>query len=226
MVNDLGVSIEELSARYPRLYHMAEADTWESIRRYGLMSTSALLDFFEVSGAEREAIESKHRPESVKVTHPRYGTAIIRDQKPMTDGGLVKALRDMTPRQWYENLNQYVFFWLTYERLLILLNARPYRAQKHCVLTVDTALLLEQYADQVRLTALNSGNTKPFPHPRGSATFLSLDKYPYQERLKKGVKANAVVEFAVKSSVPNIADFVVKVDHMIGDEIVENIYQR
>ena len=226
MVENTGVSTEELSARYPRLYHMAEADTWDSIRRYGLMSTSTLLDFFEIRGAQREAIESKHRPQSVKIKHPRYGTAIIRDQKPMTDAGLTKALRDMTPRQWYENLNQYVFFWLTHERLLTLLNARPYRMQKHCVLTVDTKLLLEQYADQVRLTALNSGNTKPYPHPRGSETFLSLGKYPYQERLKKGRKANAVVEFAVKSSVPNIADFVIKVDHMIGDEIVENIYQR
>lgn len=226
MVSKMGVSKEELSARYPRLYHMAEADTWGSIRRYGLMSTSALLDFFEIRGTERETIESRHRPDLVKIEHPRYGTAVIRDQKPMTDAGLTKALRDMTPRQWYENLNQYVFFWLTEKRLSTLLNARPYRAQKHCVLTVDTALLLEQYADQVRLTALNSGNTKPFPHPRDSSTFLPLEKYPYQERLKKGTKDNAVVEFAVKSSVPNIADFVIKVDHMIGNKVVESIYDR
>lgn len=211
--------------KYLCFSHMPVA--WESIQNYGLMSTSALLDFFEIKGAEREAIESRHRPESVKITHSRYGTAVIRDQKPMTDKGLIRCLRDeMTPREWYVNLNQYVFFWVTSERLSKLLNARPYRAQKHCVLTVDTELLLEQYCDQIRLTALNSGNTKPFPHPRGQATFLPLDEYPYQERLKKGNKKDAVVEFAVKSSVPDIADFVIKVDHMIGDNIIETIYSR
>lgn len=226
MVNEIGVSKVELSAQYPRLYHMAEADMWESIRRYGLMSTSALLDFFEVKGVEREAIESQHRPKSIKINHARYGTAIIRDQKPMSDAALERCLRDMTPRQWYENLNQYVFFWLTHERLLRLLNAVPYRTQKHCVLTLDTALLLEQYVDKVMLTALNSGNTRPYPHPRGSTTFLPLDKYPYQERLKKGRKADAIVEFAIKSAVPNIADFVVKVEHMTGDTILETIFEK
>ena len=223
----MGVTVEEIVERYPRLYHMAEADTWKSIKRYGLMSTSTLLDFFEITGDEREALESAHRPESVKITHPRYGSAVIRDQKPMNDKDLIKCLGDeLTPRQWYENLNQYVFFWLTRDRLITLLNAKAYRGQRHCVLTVETTPLLKKYADQVMLTAMNSGNTKPFPHPRGNATFLPLDKFPYQERLKKGNKQNAIVEFAVKSAVPDIAKYVVKVDHMIGDQIVENIYKR
>jgi hypothetical protein len=223
----MGVTKEEIVVRYPRLYHMAEANTWESIKRYGLMSTSTLLDFFEINGAKRKAIESAHRPESVKITHPQYGTAVIRDQKPMNDKDLTKCLKDgLTPRQWYENLNQYVFFWLTRERLLTLLKARAYRDQQHCVLTVETAPMLEKYADQVMLTAMNSGNTKPFPHPRGNATFLPLDKFPFQERSKTGNKQNAIVEFAVKSAVPDISDFVIKVDHMIGDRIIENIFER
>jgi hypothetical protein len=223
----MGVTIKELVAHYPRLYHMAEADTWESIKRYGLMSTSALLDFFEINGAKRKAIESEHRPESVKITHPHYGTAVIRDQKPMSDRDLIRCLKDdMTPRQWYENLNQYVFFWLTRERLSSLLKARAYRNQQHCVLTIETAPLLELHAEQVRLTAMNTGNTKPFPHPRGGTTFLPLDEFPYHERLKKGNKKDTVVEFAVKSAVPDIANFVIQVDHMIGDDIVENIFKR
>ena len=41
---------EYLAQRWPRLYHMAEAGSWESVKRHGLLSTTALLDLFEVSG--------------------------------------------------------------------------------------------------------------------------------------------------------------------------------
>jgi hypothetical protein len=43
------------------LYHMAEDGSWESIRQIGLLSTSALLDRFEVEGERRYAIESTRR---------------------------------------------------------------------------------------------------------------------------------------------------------------------
>jgi hypothetical protein len=62
-----------ITERWPRLYHMAEAGSWPSIERHGLLSTTALLDLFEISGPRREAIESARRPESVKITHPLHG---------------------------------------------------------------------------------------------------------------------------------------------------------
>jgi hypothetical protein len=45
-----GIIPKDLIGRSPRLYHMAEADTWDSIREHGLLSTSALLDLFEIKG--------------------------------------------------------------------------------------------------------------------------------------------------------------------------------
>lgn len=45
----MGVTPEELANLYPRLYHMAEPGSWESIRRYGLLSTSSLLSLFEIT---------------------------------------------------------------------------------------------------------------------------------------------------------------------------------
>ena len=42
------MEIERLISRYPTLYHMAEDGSWESIQRHGLLSTSALLDRFEI----------------------------------------------------------------------------------------------------------------------------------------------------------------------------------
>lgn len=220
-----GITPEELINRYPKLYHMAEADTWDSIREHGLLSTSALLDLFEVRGAQRYAIESEHRPNSVPVSHPVYGTAVIRDQKPMSDSGLLRCLRDVTPREWYETLNRRVFFWLTRKRLLTLLNAKPYRAQKHCVLTIDTALMLERHLNEITLAPLNSGCTKPYPHSRGSDTFLSLSDYPYESRRKKG-DYSAIVELTVEHKVSDIEDLTVKVEHMIGETALETLFER
>lgn len=106
------------------------------------------------------------------------------------------------------------------------MKARAYRSQKHCVLTIDTSALVREYADKMKLTALNSGCTKPFAWERGSKTFLSLGEFPYFERRKKSGTANAIAELAIKHSVPNIKDFVVKVEHIIGDQSLETLYEK
>src|SRR5882762_11831030 len=90
MVN--GITPNELSGRFPRLYHMAQLGSWTSIQKHGLLSTTALLDLFESRGDERFRIESCHRPESIPIVHPIHGRAVIRDQKPMSDRSVRKAL--------------------------------------------------------------------------------------------------------------------------------------
>jgi hypothetical protein len=85
MVNGAAeLTAEYLATRWPRLFHMAEADSWASIQQHGLLSTTALLDLYEVTGPERDVIESVRRPESVRIEHPIHGTAWIRDNKPIT----------------------------------------------------------------------------------------------------------------------------------------------
>jgi len=101
---------EELILHYPRLSHMAEDGSWESIKRFGLLSTTALLDLFEIDGSRRTAIESQRRPDSVPIRHCRHGTAVIRDQKPMNDSALIGCLEGMTTSAWYQLLNGKVFF--------------------------------------------------------------------------------------------------------------------
>jgi hypothetical protein len=205
---------------------MAEAGTWESIRRHGLLSTSSLLDLFEVTGTERERIESQRRPESVTITHPKHGTAIIRDQKPMREAAIASCLTDMTPRRWYELLNRRVFFWLTRKRLLTLLNARAYKGKMHCVLTVDTARLIERHMERITLSPINSGSALYDPRPRGSRTFLRLGEYPYMERYKLRGEKDAIAELAIDYAIKDITDFVVRVDHMKGDKVIKKLYGR
>lgn len=222
-----GVAGRELATLYPWLYHMAEAGSWEGIVRHGLLSTSALLDLFEVRGVDRERIEAMRRSESVLITHPVHGRAVIRDQKPMDDTGLKRALLDgITPREWYELLNRNVFFWISEERLNRLLAAREYRTRRQLVLKVRTAELLATHRDRVLLSPMNSGATKPFPHPRGRDTFLPITEYPLDFWKNRRRRGEWVVELLVTGGVPDIARYVVEAKHVRGGLADEIVYSR
>jgi len=216
-----GIDIETLVKRYPRLYHMAEAGAWSSIKRHGLLSTSALLDLFEVKGAERYSLEMCHRPHSVSIVHPVYGRAVVRDQKPMSDLGLVRSLEPgIEPRQWYGMLNRKVFFWLTEERLSRMLQARAYKGALQTVMVLDTERLVRSNLDQVRLSPMNSGCTKPFPHPRGHDTFLPLSRYPFNFWDSKRRGKDPIVELVVEDRVADVEDYIVSVTEVVAGKDV------
>jgi hypothetical protein len=191
---------------------MAHRDSWPSIQKYGLLSTSALLDLFEKGGREREKIETQHRPESVTITHSVRGAAVIRDQKPMSDESLRRCLESLEPDEWYRILNSKVFFWVTEERLTRLLSARAYCGDEHCVLTLNTRSVLEDHVGQINLSPINSGCTRPFPHPRGVDTFLAPNDYPFAEWVRKRSGKDPVVEVAVEQGVRDIAKHVLRVE--------------
>jgi hypothetical protein len=207
--------LAELVTDCPTLYHMAERGSWSSIRNSGLLSTTALLDRFAISGTARVAIERRRRVTSVVLHKVGVGRAVVRDQFPMDDKGLTRCLQDgLSPEDWYRILNAKVFFWLTRERLLRLLNAGTYRDQKHDVLQLDTKALIQAHEDKIWFCPMNSGCTKPFPHPRGKNTFLRIPDYPYAEWKGKKKRGERVVELAVDYSVPDVSKFVTRVVQM------------
>jgi hypothetical protein len=207
-----GVSVETFVARFPTLWHMAEAGSWSSIRERGLLSTTALLDLFEVSGARREALESARRATSETITHPEHGTAVIRDNIPLLEKVLARTLVGMTPREWYETLNGQVFFWVSKGRLEKLRKAAAYGSRQHDILTIDTAALLASHLEDVTLSPMNSGATHPgATYTRGVGTFQPLQTYPWETRVRAN-KKEPVVELAVRYSVPDIAELVTQVE--------------
>lgn len=220
------ISPEQFALYYPRLYHMAEAGVWPSIQRHGLLSTVALLDLFEINDDRRRAILSEHRPESVTITHPVHGSAVIRDQKPMRESALRKCLRGMTPQQWYEMLNERVFFWVTPARVQTLLNARAYRNREHTVITLDTAGLVAKYASRMFFSPINSGSTIYNPQERGRETFRALQTYPFEERSRLRGRNNAVAEVAVIYAVPDLPEFTACVEHKQGTTTLAVLYKR
>jgi hypothetical protein len=219
----MGISPEEFVAIHPRLFHMAEADTWPGIQRHGLLSTTALLDLFEINDNRRYEIEETNRRASVTINHHNHGTAVIRDQLPMTDSALQKCLLGMSPREWYRLLNSKVFFWASSDRLTRLFEARAYRNRRHCILVLDSARFLEKYNDRVELSPINSGSTLYRPVTRGRDTFLPLEQYPYAEWKKKRTASTAIVEVTVDYRAEEIDDCVLEVTHMVGDQIQERI---
>ena len=212
--------IDRFVSVHPKLFHMAEQGTWHSIQRYGLLSTTALLDLYEITSRRRFEIESAWRPDSVKLEHPVYGSAVIRDQKPMPPNSLENVLTDMSSQQWYELLNRKSFFWVTEERLLRLLGASLYRYRSHDVLTIDSRSLIERELEQITLTTMNSGmSAYGRPPKRGSDTFKRFAEYsalPYRN----------VVELAVDYHVPNVADLTLSVTRWQGNKLLETVWQR
>src|SRR5581483_1314483 len=198
---------------YPVLYHMAHHEALPSILRHGLLSTSALLDLFEISGSRRDVIESRMRRQSILIEHPKHGKAVICDQKPiMNDRRLEESLRGTaTASQFHRLLNSKVFFWLAPDRLAGLRGAVAYRNEPQLVFYIDTKRLVNEYGGQVMLCPMNSGSCKPFAHPRSPGMFQRIADYDFEYwRQKKGGAHKAVVECTVDRMIPDFHRFVQK----------------
>ncbi|MCO8161105.1 hypothetical protein NJC38_02925 [Pseudomonas sp. 21LCFQ010] len=215
------MDLDKLIERYPRIYHMAERGTWESIKQRGLMSTSAVLDHFSVAGSDRARFESEHRLMKMGVRAGDPSDIMLRDQKPMPEERLLRAIVDGTsPREWYELINNKVFFWAQEERLHVLLGARDYKSLEHDVLTLDSASFIPAYAEKIWLCHMNSGNTWPMPHRRGRGIFCRIPDYPTKP---SGAPVKEVVELVADYAVPDIERFVIEVRRMRGSEVLSVI---
>jgi hypothetical protein len=215
------MDLDKLIELYPRVYHMAERGAWDSIRTHGLMSATAVLDHLAIEGGDRARFESEHRNQKMDVRAGHPSNIVLRDQKPMPEGRLIQALTDgTTPRQWYELINQKVFFWAEEQRLHRLLGARDYRRLEHDVLTLDSATFIPAYSEAIWLCHMNSGNTWPMPHRRGTEIFRRIPDYPVK---RSGKPIKTVVELVVDYAVTNIAEYVVEVRRMQSSEVLEVI---
>jgi hypothetical protein len=212
--------LAEFLHKSPKFYHMAEFESWPSIKARGLLSTTAILDLYGVDGEKRVMVEEVRRPASVILEHDSLPQITIRDQLPMSDEALQKCLLDgLQPRDWYRLLNQRVFFWPSNERLLRLLGARAYRNRKHDILEVDAIALVRDYRGTITLSPINSGSTLFHPRLRGKGTFSRIADYPYSQR----PPGNRVAEIAVDHSVPNVSNYVTRVIEMRGAEEIREI---
>ena len=203
---------QDLWEAYPVVYHMAWGGSWESIRKNGLLSVKRLLKLYQQTEQQVEKLTRRRRAHWVKVRGEGLPSAVLRDQKPMTDEGVRRALEGKAePWQWYELINSMVFFWPTKERLRTMILASAYEGVRQDVLLVDTRKLLMVASEKVRLSPMNSGCTKPYPHPRDLGLFKAIPEYPFENRRGKYGTARAVAEICVVGGVDRIAEIVIDV---------------
>ena len=216
----------DLIRLYPELHHMAADASWPSIEKHGLLSTAALVDRWEINDPDaRAALLQQRRDESRVIQHYAYGPATVRDQKPIHVESLATALVDMTVPEWLGVLNQRVFFFLQRERLSGLLNAGGYKKQAHTVITLDTASFVAAHEEEIELCAINSGFAQRHNKtPRGRGTFLPIADYKHPARDVVREKSPwDVAELCVKGGVGDIADHVIRVERMRGDDVLRRI---
>lgn len=213
--------IDQLIKRYPRVYHMAFADCRDSIWTHGLLSTQSLVELCELTGAKRDAILRQRRNELVSLAGPG-GEIVIRDQKPISESKLAGCLDGgLTPQDWYQRLNERVFFWVRPDRVRGLLKAGAYAECRNDVYVFDTERLISDYADRIELAAMNTGATRPMAFRRGPSTFQKLATYPYEARRKKNLEP--VIEFTVLGGLPNALEYVVEIERWDSGDCLEVI---
>lgn len=195
----------DLVESYPCLYHATGLKNWSTIQRHGLLSTSSLLDLFEVNHDRRVRLEYQRRPNSELLYHPERGKAILRDNRPISNAKLKRCLEDdLTPSDWYAILNRRVFFWTTCERLRRFL--RVYRETEQLVIVVPTERMVEIHRDQIELTTINTGATRDIRHTRGRSTFTPLSDFDLDQvrRARRQSRDKVVAEVAVVDSIPTL----------------------
>lgn len=204
------------------IYHMTDASNWASIGKYGLLSTSRLLDLAGVEGRERQRTERRQR------LHGEFlpNGALIRDQRPLPPAALSQCLAGgLRPEDWYAELNRRVFFWLDPARLnrqRLACAARP-----QAVLIVDARALLGRYHEMIELTPFNTGNARRKAARRGRETFV-----PYCQWRKSGWSyetdalmtparplSHRPVELAMADAIADICDFVIDVARLKAGEV-------
>ena len=203
---------EDLAARHPFLYHVTEPGAWESIKQRGLLSTSCLLDLFDITGGEREGLETKRRAAAIPLDHPLHGRVILNDNLPLTEHALATCLEDgLTPAEWLRLLNSRVFFWASKEGLNRLLGARLNRTRPREIIVVDTLSLAKTHADRIELCPINSGSTLRKAARRGLTTFTPLLRHSFQEWRTLRERQDHIHEVTVRDHVLDIAQHVIEV---------------
>ena len=210
---------EELARLHPRLFHVTLAEAVDGIHRHGLLSTSRLLDLFEVEGRARAALEKCRRPARHVLDHPRHGRLVLNDNTPLAEAALAKCLDDgLRPADWYARLNARVFFWVDEDRVARFVAARANRGRDLAVLALDTLGVVRAHRERVALSAINSGSALRRAARRGKATFAPLGAHSYRawQGLRGRRTPDRICEVVVEGGVAPVAPHLVAVRQVRG----------
>ncbi len=196
-------------AKYPTLLHLADARSWPSIERHGLLSAAEIVRRWQVPPDRAEALLTRKRPKPpVPLYHPELGVAVLRDQHPLREHLLAPALTDgMKVGDWLRLLNSFVFFFTSSDRLRALRSAYP--DTPAVLLTVRTRSLVQEHGARVRLAGMNTGYTGRRVKERGASTFLPIRRYDLRARVQ---------EVVVMDEVSDLRDHLLSAEPLSADD--------
>jgi hypothetical protein len=205
---------ERLLSTHPLVFHVTTRRNWLGIKKRGLLSTAVLLDLFDVNGPLRNAILRNHRPRSRDLEHAQHGTAKIRDQESLNPKKLASCLLDMSMEQWFELLNQMVFFFPTKEQAEKFLRLPKYVIDEQIVISIPMRALISRHRHKIRLSAINSGATLYDPQKRGSGTFQDIDAFHLSRKIR---------EVTVIDGVPGVASIAERIEVFRNGQALETL---
>ncbi len=161
-----------------RVLHLTHADNWKTIRTSGLLTARTLIEQAVGDPEERDRLLAQPRPaELSKLDHPKLGTVRLRDQGRLKVAVLARLLDDdWTVERWCRHLNEHVFFFPGRSTHFEALRG-AYAKGPQVLLEVDTRSLTASYDSLVKVTTLNTGATGRGTGRRGSATFVTANRY-------------------------------------------------
>ena len=158
----------------PWLCHVSLATDVASIHKHGLLSTSSLLDLFEVPETDRQLYEREPRSKAVTLVHSLHGRTVLNDQAPLHAGGLSRCLDGMTSEEWCRELNSRVYLRPVRDRSQCIWKTKLTNSLKRLTLVADTREFLAVYEEELAATSINPGYTLRDPTRRGRYTFTPL----------------------------------------------------
>jgi len=211
------VTPEELAEQHPLLYHLTERDAVATIRAHGLWSAAALVRGCGLDTAGENRLLRRRRERTARLDHPTFGRIAISDNDPIHIGPLERCLDDgLTPPDWLEILNGYVFFWTDEKDAHGLRNARNNRMRNKSLLIFDTFSLVSAYFDNVALCPINSGAAKRNAPRRGYSTFASAGEADFRHwRRSRGLATpDKIKEIVVQGGIPDIERYLCRVSEL------------
>jgi hypothetical protein len=202
-----------------RVFHMADAGNWASIRRDGLLSTEAL-----VRRARLDAKSAASFLDYRDGSRTLPSGEIVRDQRPMPPTALARCLDSgLKPADWYALVNSMVFFWVDTERLER--HRRACAARTQIVMVIDARALAARHGERAFVTPFNTGNARRQPARRGQRTFTPLRhwlEHGWQREAAPGEaprrSAHKPAELTVRESVPDVLSFVIETRRLAPGE--------
>ena len=208
---------EELASHHPVLFHLADAEAFEGIKRHGLLSAATLVEVFEVEAELRAQLLTQRRPKPVRLLHEKHGIAILNDNRPLSEAKLAKCLDDgLSVADWLLMLNSRVFFWADERRLARLKEAPINKERPKIILRLRTLDLVADHAQFAELSPINTGATIHVPARRGLSTFSRLSSHSYPDWRHLRRKNDKIAEVVFTRPIHSIEKYLIDVESVMG----------